>query len=463
MNSYALAFVLGLLVFCPASPALAAQSLSEKDTAQAEAKRKPLAEAAKPGAFTATTWAALSTEEKKTLNNRLELKLSTGWGEKLSEQERALVADMFKTTMNEAETAKMAEAYKQLCGGIEEERRKFYAKDGLRDGKTLRDTLSVYLGLIRGYREIAELLPPEALRAIAKELETLRALETFIVRNEGKYAEEEAAFVRKAAEQGDAKAQCELGWMYKNGQGSIAQDEEQAVAWWRKAADQGYAEAQYALGAIYSSSYNDKVAKDTKQAVAWLRKAAEQGHAGAKAALKRAEQEEQAEGQAASVRKAAEQGDAKAQYELGLMYYNTRKADDKAQAEAWFRKAADQGYAEAQYALGRIYAARKGAANKEQAVALLRKAADQGNAKAQYALGEMYRTKDGVAQDMEQAAAWYRKAADQGHAGAQYWLGWQYNYGYGVAKDEAQAVAWYRKAAEQGNSHAKDALRRFGK
>ena len=45
---------------------------------------------------------------------------------------------------------------------------------------------------------------------------------------------------RPLAEQGNAFAQANLGWMYAQGQG-VAQDYAQAVAWWRKAADQGNA------------------------------------------------------------------------------------------------------------------------------------------------------------------------------------------------------------------------------
>ena len=48
---------------------------------------------------------------------------------------------------------------------------------------------------------------------------------------------------RKAAEQGDAVAQTNLGFTYAEGKG-IAKDEAQAVAWYRKAAEQGYADSQ---------------------------------------------------------------------------------------------------------------------------------------------------------------------------------------------------------------------------
>ncbi len=38
--------------------------------------------------------------------------------------------------------------------------------------------------------------------------------------------------------------------MYENGEG-VAKDDKQAVYWYRKAADQGYASAQYNLGLMY--------------------------------------------------------------------------------------------------------------------------------------------------------------------------------------------------------------------
>jgi TPR repeat protein len=47
---------------------------------------------------------------------------------------------------------------------------------------------------------------------------------------------------RPLAEQGDARAQAELGWMYNTGEG-VAQNRVQAASWYRKAADQGLADA----------------------------------------------------------------------------------------------------------------------------------------------------------------------------------------------------------------------------
>jgi TPR repeat protein len=54
---------------------------------------------------------------------------------------------------------------------------------------------------------------------------------------------------RPLAEQGDAFSQNSIGTMYQQGQG-VAQDYMQAAAWYRRAADQGYADAQCNLGAL---------------------------------------------------------------------------------------------------------------------------------------------------------------------------------------------------------------------
>ena len=82
-----------------------------------------------------------------------------------------------------------------------------------------------------------------------------------------------AAWYEKAAAQGHAKAQFNLGLLYGKGQG-VAQDYGQARVWWEKAAAQGDAKAQYALGVLYDNGHG--VAQDYGQARAWWEKAAAQ-------------------------------------------------------------------------------------------------------------------------------------------------------------------------------------------
>ena len=85
-----------------------------------------------------------------------------------------------------------------------------------------------------------------------------------------------AEWYRKSAEQGYARAQCNLGYYYQFGKGILASDDAKAVEWYRKAADQGYACAQYYLGESYKNGWG--VEKDKSKALEWYRKAAAQGH-----------------------------------------------------------------------------------------------------------------------------------------------------------------------------------------
>ena len=78
------------------------------------------------------------------------------------------------------------------------------------------------------------------------------------------------------AEQGDATAQVQLGWMYNNGEG-VVKDDKQAAAWYRKAAEQGHIDAQYNLGLMYSTG--EGVAQDYKLAYVWSAVAAANGDA----------------------------------------------------------------------------------------------------------------------------------------------------------------------------------------
>ena len=94
---------------------------------------------------------------------------------------------------------------------------------------------------------------------------------------------EAVKWYRKAAEQGHAFAQTNLGLCYEEGKG-VSQDYYEAVKWYRKAAEQGQADAQHNLGVCY---YNGRgVSQNTYEAIKWFRKAAEQGNLNAKAALK---------------------------------------------------------------------------------------------------------------------------------------------------------------------------------
>ncbi|MBQ0016979.1 MAG: sel1 repeat family protein, partial [Bacteroidales bacterium] len=87
----------------------------------------------------------------------------------------------------------------------------------------------------------------------------------------------------QAAKQGDADAQCNLGYCYDNGQG-VEQSYEKAVKWWTKAAEQGDAGAQYNLGVCYEKG--NGVEQSREKAIFWNDKAAKQGYSDAISAAK---------------------------------------------------------------------------------------------------------------------------------------------------------------------------------
>ncbi|WP_454997748.1 tetratricopeptide repeat protein, partial [Capnocytophaga granulosa] len=202
----------------------------------------------------------------------------------------------------------------------------------------------------------------------------------------GDYAEA-VKWYRKAAEQGHAGAQKNLGGMYQNGQG-VSQDYLEAVKWYKKAAEQGSVEAQTNLGWLYDEGKG--VSQDYSKAVKWYREAAKQGYA-------------------------------EAQTNLGWMYENGKGvSQDYPEALKWYWEAAKQGYAEAQTNLGWMYEKGKGIPkNYSEAVKWYRKAAEQGEATAQNNLGAMYQEGIGVSKDLSEAVKWYQKAAKQGEKTAQ--------------------------------------------
>lgn len=90
---------------------------------------------------------------------------------------------------------------------------------------------------------------------------------------------EAVKWLRRAAEQGHALAQNDLGFMYTEGRG-VTEDSVEAVKWYRKAAEQGYALAQYNLGGMYAKG--EGVPENYIEAYAWLNVAAAQGNENAK-------------------------------------------------------------------------------------------------------------------------------------------------------------------------------------
>jgi TPR repeat protein len=204
--------------------------------------------------------------------------------------------------------------------------------------------------------------------------------------NEQKLAEE-ARVCRVRAEQGDTKAQFELGNRYYYGQG-VPQDYVEAARLYHEAADQGDAKAEYNLANLYLLGKG--VPQDYAEALRWFRKPADQGNA-------------------------------MAEYEVGFMYHKGKGlAQDDTEAVRWYRKAADQGNVLSQNELGVMYHNGYGVPKDDTEAALwYRKAANQGYAPAESGIAFLEYYGNGVTQDRADATRWFRKAADQGNMYAQ--------------------------------------------
>ncbi len=197
---------------------------------------------------------------------------------------------------------------------------------------------------------------------------------------------------KKAAEQGYAYAQNDLGFLYEMARG-VERDYQIAASWYRKAAEQGNASAQSNLGLMYYQGHG--VQQDDKSAVTWFRKAAEQGDVDAQVYLARMYKDGKGVKQDYKTaivwyRRAAEQGDYTAQEQLGFLYY---KQQDYKTAISWWRKAAKKGSSLALYNLGFMYSNGYGVKeDSSKAIEFLKKAAHFGSPDAKDFLIEIGET-----------------------------------------------------------------------
>jgi Sel1 repeat len=131
---------------------------------------------------------------------------------------------------------------------------------------------------------------------------------------------------------------------------------------------------------------------------------------------------------------------------------DTRSAKQKRRrpTEAEFEEltaAAQSGDAKAQYNLGMLYHNGGGKAHPrdyEGAMKWLRMSADQGNVEAEDRVGLMYYDGEGVPQDYTEAVRWYKAAANKGNAHAQWQLVAMYQKGIGVPQDLEELKRWAR-------------------
>ena len=219
-----------------------------------------------------------------------------------------------------------------------------------------------------------------------------------------------------AAELGNAYAQAQVGWLYKEGLG-VNHNYQEAAKWYKLAAEQGNAFAQAELG-----GYHQGVNQDFQEAVKWYRLSANQGNSFA-------------------------------QVQLGDAFFHGRGVNQNYQEAAkWYKLAAEQGNVDAQATLGDLYNFGDGVPqNYQEAAKWYKLASDQGVPYAQFRLGLLYNGGQGVTKDPDKAGGLFKAAAEAGVAPAQFLYGL---YLKEMRKDYNGAIKWFQLAAEQGDENA---------
>ncbi len=149
-------------------------------------------------------------------------------------------------------------------------------------------------------------------------------------------------------------------------------------------------------------------------------------------------------------RSLANEGDAKAQYNLGLLYeMGLGVKQDYPEAAKWYRKAAVQDNIESQKRL--IVMRKKGLTNSQQPTVPPKWQGSTTDPQSQYELGVMYFMGIGVEKNYVIASEWFRKSANQNYAKAQHDLALMLLEGKGGNRDALEAYKWLHLAAKQGD------------
>ncbi|TIV14525.1 MAG: peptidoglycan-binding protein, partial [Mesorhizobium sp.] len=157
-----------------------------------------------------------------------------------------------------------------------------------------------------------------------------------------------------------------------------------------------------------------------------------------------------------ALRDAAAGGDAKALFEVGSRYAESRgvKEDMKAAAK-WYEQSAELGFAPAEYRIGNFYEKGIGVARDiKKAKTYYQLAAEQGNASAMHNLAVLFAmAADGVT-DNESATHWFQEAADLGVKDSQFNLGILAAKGVGMKQNLEESYKWFALVAKTGDKDA---------
>ncbi len=265
--------------------------------------------------------------------------------------------------------------------------------------------------------------------------------------------------MNKLAEQGYAKAQFRLGWLYERGVG-VRQDYAKAREWYERAMQNGDDFALARMGLLYELGLG--VEKDYATAREYYSRAlrAENalGYAQMGYLYETGKGVEMDRLKAAELyRTAMEKGNYLAMTRLGFLYQQGRGVErDDYKAVQLYQQAVDHGQPLAMTRLGQMYNLGRGGLTRDhqRAMGLIRESMRYKLPAAFAFMGFMYENGWAVEQDYAQARMLYEKAAALDAPFAELRLGILYKEGRGVARSRDKALYWLDRAAGKGEERA---------
>lgn len=246
---------------------------------------------------------------------------------------------------------------------------------------------------------------------------------------------EAVTWLQKAAERDNRDAQYQLAQRYERGSG-VAVRHDIAERWYFRAATLGQPQAQ-----LWMAQH-----EDGQNALAWYQRAAMNDEPAAQLWLGKAYREGTwlpMDGQKSHdwLTRAAAGGSGEASY---LLSQQQPRHDGR---EQLLQQSSAAGYARAQRELGDVFFKRN---ELERAREEYAKAAMAGDTTARVAYADMLRLGQGGKADYAAAAKQYWLAAQTGNRMAQYRMGMMRQDGMGVSRNRVHAYAWYALAATEG-------------
>ncbi len=261
-------------------------------------------------------------------------------------------------------------------------------------------------------------------------------------------------WLRKAAQRGHKEAQYHLGNLLAE-----TNNDKEAIEWLEKASQQGHAQAGYSLAALLSKEELTNHAH--KDAWVWLYHGAQNDdpktlyNLATTLKLGKLGLPKSDYNYPKWVGKAAKAGVVAAQNDIAL-YFKLHNNDTR-NSVVWLRSAAMAADAKAQFNLGLIYARGDGITpNDDHALHWWLEADKQGGTRTKVLLGLFHNLGRGVGRSEKQAAEWYRKAAEEGDDIATYNLAMLYYNGRGIDQNYELAAEYFGRLAHKGDPEAQN-------